>query len=222
MSKSKTPSFILELPLKIDASQEATLHTHFEAGRQLYNAILGEAKRRLELLRESKAFRVARKMPKGKERTSTFKKLNECFNFREYDLHKYATEIRQSWIGKHIDSNTAQKIATRAFVAVQKLAFGQAKKVRFKGKNQFDSVEGKTNTSGIRFKNNQILWGKLTLDCMVDSSDPVVAHGLKQRVKFCRLIKRKLNGHIRFFTQLILEGIPYQKYESPLAVRAIR
>lgn len=228
MSQSKTPSFILELSLRVNASQEAVLCTHFESGRQLYNAILGEAKRRLELLRESKAFRVARKMPKGKERTSTFKKLNECFNCREYDLHKYATKIRQSWIGKHIDANTAQKIATRAFVAVQKLAFGQAKKVRFKGKNQFDSVEGKTNASGIRFKNitltpphllwrrksYQILWGKLSLDCMIDSSDPVVAHGLKQRVKFCRLIKRKLNGRTRFFTQLILEGIPYQKHKS--------
>ena len=213
MSKSKTPSFILELPLKIDTSQEATLLKCFEASRQLYNAILGEAKRRLELLRESKAFHVARQMPKGKQRTSAFKKLNTHFCFREYDLHKYATGVRNSWIGEHIDANTAQKIATRAFVAVQKLAFGQAKKVRFKSKNQFDSVEGKTNASGIRFKENQIRWGKLTLDCMVDSSDPVVAHGLKQRVKFCRLIKRKLNGRVRFFAQLILEGVPYQKYE---------
>ncbi|MCH8296050.1 transposase [Candidatus Poribacteria bacterium] len=217
MSKSKTLSFILELPLKVNAPQEATLHTRFEAGRQLYNAILGEAKRRQKLLRESKAFHVARKMPKGKQRTSAFKKLNECFIFREYDLHKYATEIRRSWIGKHIDSNTAQKTATRAFAAVEKLRRGGAKKVRFKGKNQFDSVEGKTNTTGIRFKNNQILWGKLSLDCMIDESDPVVAHGLKQRVKFCRLIKRKLNGRIRFFAQLILEGIPYQKHQFPPA-----
>ena len=169
MSKSKTPSIILELPLKIDAADEATLHTRFEAGRQLYNAILGEAKKRLELLRESKASHVARKMPKGKQRTSAFKNLNEYFSFREYDLHKYATEIRRSWIGKHIDSNTAQKIATRAFAAVEKLAFGQARKVRFKGKNQFDSVEGKTNTTGIRFKDNQILWGKLSLDCITNS-----------------------------------------------------
>ena len=217
MSRSQTSSFILELGLKVNASQEATLGTRFQAGRQLYNAILGESKRRLQLLRESKAFSVARRMEKGKERSHAFKKLNADFGFREYDLHRYTTQIRRSWIGQHIDSNTGQKIASRAFATVQKLAFRVAQKVRFKGPNQFDSVEGKTNKSGIRFKNNQILWGQLSLDCIVDESDPVVAHGLKQKVKFCRIIRRELKGRTRFFVQLVLAGTPYQKYQFPQA-----
>ena len=64
MAKAKTPTFILELALEISPHDEAELNARFEAARQLYNACLDEAKRRLALLRQSKEFQKARKMPK--------------------------------------------------------------------------------------------------------------------------------------------------------------
>jgi transposase len=236
MPKKTTPSFILELALETSPHDEVELNARFEAARQLYNACLDEAKRRLELLRQSKEFQEARKMPKtcsfggltpehrkpNKERTEAFKRLNATFGFSEYALHLYATKIRNSWIGNHLDSTTAQKIATRAFSAVQKVAFGQAKRVRFKGKNQFKSVEGKTNTTGIRYNENTgyVEWNGLKFKCIIDQNDEVVTHGLSCRVKYCRIIKRIFNGIAsqgsqRFFVQLVLEGKPYQKFEAP-------
>jgi exonuclease VII large subunit len=176
MAKTKTPSFILELALETSSHDEAELNARFEVARQLYNACLDEARRRLELLRQSKEFQKARKMPKtvngriNKERTEAFKALNDKFGFSEYALHLYSTKIRNSWIGNHIDSTTAQKITTRAFKAVQRVAFGQAKRVRFKGKNQFKSVEGKTNTTGIRYNEQigHVLWKGLKLKCIIN------------------------------------------------------
>ena len=155
----------------------------------------------------------------NKVRTEAFKALNAKFDFSEYDLHLYVTKIRNSWISNHIDSTTAQKIATRAFKAVQRVAFGQAKRVRFKGKNQLKSVEGKSNTSGIRYneKTGHVLWNGLKLKCIIDTDDEVVVHGLSCRVKYCRIVKRIFNGKIRFFVQLILEGTPFikEKNEAP-------
>jgi hypothetical protein len=218
------------------------LNKRFEAARQLYNACLDEAKRRLDLLRQSKDFQEARKMPKtvagksNQERTEAFKTLNAHLGFSEYDRHIYATQIRNSWIGNHLDSATAQKIATRAFKAVQRIAFGQAKRVRFKGKGQFKSVEGKSNHSGIRYKEEtgQIEWNGLKLLCIIDVNDEVVVHGLSCRVKYGRIVKRIFNifvastgtfgkdsskqqdnGKTRFFVQLILEGQPLKKFEAP-------
>jgi transposase len=222
MSKAKTPSFILELALETSVRDEAELNTRFEAAKQLYNACLNEAKQRLSNLRQSKEFQRVRKMPKtingkpNKERTSAFKALNARFGFSEYDLHIYATTIRNSWISNHIDSTTAQKIATRAFSAVQRLAFGQAKRVRFKGKNQLKSVEGKTNQTGIRYNEDTgyIEWKGLKLKCIIDASDEVVTHGLSHRVKYCRIIKRIFNGKTRFFVQLVLEGKPLIKEKN--------
>jgi len=219
MGKAKTPTFILELALETSPHDESELNARFEAARQLYNACLDEAKRRLALLRQSNEFQHAKRYPKtvkgkrNKVRTEAFKALNAKFGFSEYDIHIYATKVRNSWIGNHLDSTTAQKIATRAFKAVQRVAFGQAKRVRFKGFSQLKSVEGKTNSSGIRYneKIGHIEWNGLKLKCLIDTNDKVVVHGLSHRVKFCRIIKRIFNGKVRFFVQLALEGKPLVK-----------
>jgi len=231
MAKSKTPTFILELALETSPHNETVLNARFEAARQLYNACLDEALRRLNLLRQSKGFQKARKMPKtvknkrNKERTEAFKELNAKFDFSEYSIMNYATKIRRSWISDHLDSLTAQKVASRAFKAVQRIAFGQAKRVRFKGKNQLKSLEGKTNTSGIRYKEKTgyVFWKGLKLKAIINpkqkglalSADKVVVHGLSHRVKFCRIVKRIFNGKARFFVQLALEGEPLQKFKAP-------
>ncbi len=241
MAKSKTPTFILELALETSAHDEAELNARFEAARQLYNACLDEALRRLNLLRQSKGFQKARKMPKtangkrNKERTEAFKELNSKFDFSEYAIIIYATTIRRSWINNHIDSNTAQKLASRAFKAAQKVAFGQAKRVRFKGKNQLKSVEGSTNKTGIRYKEKTgyvekdekmlakpssfgfayVFWKGLKLKAIINPNDAVVVHGLSHRVKFCRIVKRIFNGKVHFFVQLALEGEPLQKFKAP-------
>jgi len=40
VKKSKTPTFLLELPLQVDAQQSKHLRAHFEAARGLYSAFL--------------------------------------------------------------------------------------------------------------------------------------------------------------------------------------
>jgi putative transposase len=133
--KNKTPSFVLELPLNTNPVQESTILVRLEAGRQLYNACLGEALKRLDLLRQSKEFQETRKLPRGKARTRAFKDINKKFEFTQYDLHLYAIGIRHSWIKEHINVHIAERIAARAFKAIQNKAFGKAKNIRFKGKN---------------------------------------------------------------------------------------
>ena len=47
MKRSKTPTFLLELPLAVTEGQARRQQAHFEAARALYNALLGEALARL-------------------------------------------------------------------------------------------------------------------------------------------------------------------------------
>ncbi len=215
MNQSTSSSFILELPLKTDSVQESTILVRLDIGRQLYNACLGEGLNRLAHIKQSKDFQKIMKLPKtvdgepNKERTKAFNQLNQKYKFSEYDLHHYATGIRDSWINEHIGIHVAQKIATRAFKSVQKKAFGIAKNVRFKGKNQFDSLEGKNNQTGLIFKNNILYWSGLEIPCIVDKENDLISYGLKHRVKYCRLVRRKINSKNRFYIQLILEGTPY-------------
>jgi putative transposase len=119
-------------------------------------------------------------------------------------------------LGAHLDSTTIQKVATRAFLAVQQSAFGKRGKPRFQGKGCFDSVEGKTNTSGILWRENSVRWLGLELPAIVNSKDAVIAPGLASPVKFVRLVRRKLNGRNRFYAQLICLGHPFYKEKNKL------
>ena len=74
MARSKTLSFITELPLTVDSKQEKELFARFQAARQLYNACLNEALARMNLVRNSDLYRQAKKSRKvsKKERQDLF------------------------------------------------------------------------------------------------------------------------------------------------------
>src|SRR6266436_5425292 len=147
-----TPSFVCEVPLRVSRTQERTLLARLEAARQVYNACLGEARTRVRLVRESKALQRARTLPRADPaRKMLFAQARQQHAFSNYGLHAYVQALGQSWLGEHLDSLTLQKLASRAYGAANRLLVGKAHRVRFKGKYQLDTVEGKTNSSGIRW-----------------------------------------------------------------------
>jgi transposase len=232
VSKSKTPTFLLELPLRVNNQQAKHLRAHFEAARCLYNALLAEAMKRLKQMRADPRWQEARRLPTAckQERNGFFSSLRQEYGFSEYALHAYATHARTTWIADHMDSNTAQKLATRAYQAANRVCLGQAKKVRFKSKGRgLDSVEGKNNKQGLRFvlhapeegNAGWLVWQQDRLPALIERQDPVVKYGLDQRIKYVRLIRRQASSPqaqgaagcegYRYYAQLVLEGIPYQK-----------
>ena len=222
--RARTDTFICELPLRLAGDDERVLAVRFEVARQAYNACLAESLRRLALLRQSRTYQDALARPKGqrgsenwKARAAAFQRAEEQVGFREYDLHAWAAaHLAHEWLGEHLDSLTLQKLATRAFRAVREYAVGKRGKPRFKGRHHLDSVEGKTNGSGIRWRDGVVEWRGLRLRAIIPADDPVIAYGLSCRVKYARLVRRRLNGKTRYFVQLICEGRPYRKPEHPV------
>src|SRR5215472_4887039 len=215
----RTPSFVCEVPLRVRPAQERVLLARLEAARQVYNACLGEARKRVRLVRESKAFQLARTLPRDdparKERFRQARAQHDC---SEYALHTYAVQFGHSWLGAHLDSLVIQTLASRAYRAANQLLLGKARRVRFKGRHQLDTVEGKTNTSGIRWCGDHVEWTGLLLPARLDRHDPVQAHGLACPVKYVRLVRRKLLERNRFYAQLVCEGTPYQKPQHHLGL----
>lgn len=220
--RERTPSFICELPVRVTPAQERMLLARLEAARQIYNACLGEARTRVRLVRESKAFQRARSLPKDDpQRKALFAQARAQHSFSDYALQAYASHLRQSWLGEHLDSNTCQKLATRAYGAANRLLLGRAKRVRFKGHHQLDSVEGKKASVGIRWCGDRVEWSGLVLPALLDQRDLVQAHGLACPVKFVRLVRRKLGARNRFYAQLVCEGVPYHKPQHPLGTGVV-
>ncbi|WP_312284126.1 transposase [Candidatus Igneacidithiobacillus taiwanensis] len=229
MSKKAGPSFVLELPLVVNPHESRVLSVRFEAGRQLYNAVLGEALRRLDMMKESRAWAAARKMPKGapkspeqKARAAEFSLIAETIGFTDYDIQSYATRCKNAcWIGDHLDAHTTQKIGTRAFTAAQRYQFRTGGRPRFKPKwKALESMEGKSNATGLRWREDHIEWNGLSLRAIYDQKDKhgVQAFALQQPVKYCRLVRRTIRGKTRWYVQLVIAGYPKWKGKNPIRI----
>lgn len=130
MPRAKTPSFITEVPLVVCSKEDAELLSRFQAGRQLYNALLNEAMIRVNMIKNSETFKFARTMIKGKAKTEAFQLVRSQHCYTEFNLMSYANQVAKDskWIAQKVDSNTQQALATRAFRATEKVLFGCAKK----------------------------------------------------------------------------------------------
>ena len=218
MARATSPSFVAELPLVVQSTAEPVLLARFEAARRLYNAVLGEALRRLAQMRESKAWQAARAMPKGKARNTAFKACNERFGFSEYALHAVATAHKNAaGFSNRLGAHETQKIATRVWKAVSEYAFGARGKLRFKGAHRpLHALEGKSNTTGIRWNRETgcLTWGGQVLPAKLPSErqDPYLHEALAAKTKYCRVVWRIESGRRRWFAQLVQEGSAPAKY----------
>ena len=64
-----SPTFIIELPIRVSDSESRTILRKLEFARQLHNATLGTALGKLQQLRQDSEWKRACLMPKGKERS---------------------------------------------------------------------------------------------------------------------------------------------------------
>ncbi len=118
---------------------------------------------------------------------------------------------RQRAFWAHLDGYVAQKLGSRAFAAANAWLLRQRGRPRCKGCRQLDTVEGKAHHAGIRWRDDHVEWFGPNLPALIDTDDPVIPYALGCRVKYVRLVRRKLGGRDRFWAQLACEGIPYRK-----------
>lgn len=212
-------SFIFEFLIATSPQNERILCVRLEAGRNLYNGCLHEILKRLVLARKSPDWQKAVSLPRGKERSGLFRKALKDYRFSEYELHAFVKKlVKECWIKDHIDSQVAQKIASRAFQSADEYAKNKKGKPRFKGKGQFSSIEGKSNITGIRFKEGKIHWNDLILNLIYDKKDKngVEAHALLQCTKYVRLVRRIVRKKVCYYAQLVQEGKPLIKKKQTI------
>ncbi len=235
--RAKSPSFIAEFPLKTSAIDERALGVRLDAARQIYNAVLGECLRVLKLMRESKDWQRAKGQDKelrnelkrleGKrlgeakkeairqraiEIALLFRAARARFDFKSSMADRFGIACKNAcWIKGHLSSNETQKVALRAFQAVEQHAFGKRGRPRFKRFRELSSVEGKTNAAGIRFKNGYVEWSGVGMPILAAPGDAWQAEGLAAKTKYCRLVRRRLRGRDRWYVQLVQDRITAAK-----------
>ncbi|MFC8575084.1 hypothetical protein ACFUCO_17005 [Heyndrickxia sporothermodurans] len=252
MAKTSSPSFVLSLELKKNPLLFSVAFDELEICRVIYNTVLGKylklekqmkrEKRYKKLIRQLKA--VSKKLEKNEQNKALIKDkkhiqdelktLREKYHLTEYSSHVWVKPVREHF-GSKVNSAVAQKIATRAWNTFSRKLFGKAKKVRFIQKHEMDSFEGKTNKTGWRYIDGNIVYKDLQSPLIVRKKDQyaleIIRH-LKMKtefsykvtsegdtktvqdfyhVKYVRIVKKEIRGKVRLFADLVIAGYPPSK-----------
>jgi len=229
--KQKKPTFILECKLITEPFVQDILNKRFRMGERLYNTTLSYALKQLQFMKESKRYRktlrlyqeaknqLERTQPKDQikfyqQEKETYQEeltaIRLSFGLSEYGLHNYIKKHQHNY-KKHIDSLTAQKVATQVWQAMEEVLF-HGSKAHFKKYGTLTSLEGKKNSSGIRFRDDKVLWNGLDIPVKIRHNDLFAQESLaSHRVKYCRIVRKRIRRKQVFYVQLIMDGIPPAK-----------
>lgn len=221
MAKKKTPSFVVELPLKTTAEDERWLSDRVECAKRLYNTILQEGFDIVKTMRSSDAWAQALAMPKKTvdEKKARFERFNEIraeFGFvrKNFDAsaiqHSHAAQFRHH---RRLGAPEVQNLAQRAYEVLNDWIVGEGGKPRFKGKKRpLHSIEGKNNLANLSFDDEanvlkmQRGWAIPVL--MPDlKKDEWLTSALQSRTKYCRVVWRWVAGKRRWYVQMVKEGL---------------
>lgn len=208
--KNKTASYVVQYELLTTTRDRKSLEKKFNSAKSIYNACLNECLKRLDRLKKNVEYSSLLKEKSSKERNRRLKEIELSLNYSEYDMHKYVKDIRKLY-SKHIGSLEAQKLATRSFNTVEKLHYHIADKVNFKNRYSDMSVENKSNNTGLRLKDNIVLWNDLKLKIKEKRNDIYNIQSRNDKTKYIRILKKKIRRKTRYFIQVIKEGIPPKK-----------
>lgn len=218
-NKDKESTCVLTLPLIVERWQADRIDHRLEAGRLMYNALVGVMlKRYYKLLHDSEYKEIMQRLNednKNKELWRRRAELLKKWGFRlraKAGLSSFESEIDP--MRKHficIQAQTGHKIAASAYRAFEKLLNGNGKKIRFKRKGEFNSLEGKSNKSDIRYNEGTVKWNGLLLKVKLDGNNIYESEMLNKPIKYCRILRQTIRGRKRYYVQLSLEGVPAVK-----------
>ena len=166
-------NFIVQFKLETELYNVDILNKRFEIGRKIYNSLVTLTQKRYKEMAKTKRYRSIKLelkeiysstsreyLTRKKELNKQLSELYKQYNINEYSFHKDVKEI-QKYFKENIDSFTAQKIATNLWKSYDKFLFGKGKVVYYKKYETLNSLEGKSNSTGIRFKDNTLVWNGL-------------------------------------------------------------
>jgi hypothetical protein len=215
MPRKHTPSFVIELPLRTKPADERACGVILRAAQNLYNAVLGEALNRLDLMRASAAFKAARAMPKGeprspqrKARREAFERVKKQFDFSKSAMEDFARECAAGsiWIKEHLPGHCVQTTATRAFKTVERYMLRIGGRPHFKCYRKFNSFEAKEAKSTIIWRDGSVHFAGMVIAAILDPADAWQAEALKAATKYCRIMRREIHGTVRWSVQLVQQG----------------
>ena len=211
-------NFIVEFPLKTEKYQEDILNKRFEIGRHIYNSLVNVTQKRYKEIIKTKKYRTLLSSLTGNKKSDKeiWKQINDIrkqYGMSEYSFHEDVKQM-QKYFKSNMDSFTAQKIATELWKSYDKLFYGNGKKVYYKKYGEFNSLEGKSNTTGIRFKDDMITWNGLKIPVVIDYDNYYEYEAMQSKICYNRIVRKYVRNKYKYYVQIVFKGNPPVKIDT--------
>ena len=205
-------NFIVQFPLRTEKFQEDILDRRFEIGRKIYNSLVNVTQKRYKEMIKTKQYRVllsslSNDKKKDKDIWKQINEIRKQYGMSEYSFHEDVKRM-QKHFKENIDAFTAQKIASTLWKAYDKLFFSNGEVIHYKKYGSLNSLEGKSNISGIRFKNDMIYWNGLKIPIIINYNNQYEYESLQNDIAYCRIVRKFIRGKYKFYVQIVFKGYP--------------
>ena len=211
-------NFIVQFPLKTEKYQEDILNRRFEIGRKIYNSLVNVTQKRYKEMMKTKKYRNLLSSLTGNKKTdkTIWKQIDEMrkqYGLSEYSFHEDVKQM-QKHFKENMDSFTAQKIATELWKSYDKLFYGNGKKVYYKKYGELNSLEGKSNKTGIRFKDDRIIWNGLKIPVIINYDNYYEYQAMQSVICYGRIVRKFVRNKDKFYVQIVFKGNPPVKVDT--------
>lgn len=227
--KEEKPYFTVQFYLKTQPFQEDIIDKRFEIGRKIYNGMNHVMQNRYKEMVKTKEYRelISSKPATAKERKKRNARLFKIRKDNGFTVNGFRNSKMYLPFKKNIDSNTAQKIDERLWKAYEKYIFdGSCKTVHFQKYGTFNSLEGKTNASGIKIRlkgevkygkvntKDYLDWNGLKVPVIINRKDDYVVQALEHRVVYSRVLRKYVHNKYHYYIQVVFDGLPPVKFNK--------
>ena len=231
--------YTIRFPLGMSPQQRWVADKRFFHMFRIHNQIIKHAIKLMNILNNSPEYHALKKQyalnlaseSEKKVATSRMNQFRKEIGLTKYGLESYIKVMGQS-IRRFVSSNQVQKEADRIWPAVEKMLFGNGKKIHFKKLADIRSISSK-NMNGCVYTDPfhpdsrktarpavfpyQIDWLGMILKVKVNKKDPYVrmALGLDSAtpvdIRYCEIVRLMFNSGWRYYVNLVIRGDPPQK-----------
>ena len=211
-------NFIVQFPLRTEKYQEDILNKRFEIGRKIYNSLVTVSQKRYKEMIKTRKYRNLMSMLTGNKKSDKpiLKQIDQIrkeYGLTEYSLHADVKEM-QKHFKKNVDSFNAQKIATTLWKSYDKLFYENGKRVYYKKYGDMNSLEGKSNSTGIRLVDEHLIWNGLNIPVVIDWNNPYEYQAMQSEISYCRIIRKFVRNKYKFYVQVVFKGTPPTKFNK--------
>lgn len=211
-------NFTVQFPLKTEKYQEDILDKRFEIGGQIYNSLVNITQKRYTEMIKTKVYRnlitqLSGDKKRDKDIWQQINDIREQYGMSEYSFFKDIQQLQHRF-SNNIDSRTARSLASNLWRAYERLFYGNGEYIHYKKHGSLDSLKGQTNTRGIRFRDDMILWNGLTIPVIIDYNNYYENQALRSEIACCRLIRKFIRKKYKYYVQIVFKGTPPLKVDN--------